>query len=385
MSARELRISRGDVALAALTGVIGVVGVGTELADRAAALPPVWAYALTVAGAVLLLFRRQAAMPVALGNGVFCVAYHLLGYPGLAVATPLVVAAYTVVVYAQRRRSLVATSVLVAAVIALPLIPPHPDPVNFGAVSGVLIAMGATLAAAEAARSRRIAGIEQLRRVEQETQAETDRRLVVERLAIATELHDVLAHTITVIGVQAAAGLDALDRAPEEARSALHTIRASTRDAMAELRSTVRVLRDGPQSGTVTPQPRLAELPQVIDSATAAGLRITLDTDGDQRTLPAPVELAAYRIVQEALTNVIRHARAESATVRVEYQPDALLVEVADDGSGIVADRAVNSGHGMIGMRERARAVGGTFEATPVTAPGRGFVVRARLPLGGTP
>ncbi|HEY4453738.1 MAG TPA: sensor histidine kinase [Pseudonocardiaceae bacterium] len=385
MSAPEQQITRGDVALAAFTGVIGLVGVGAELADYRPALPSAGAYALTVIGAALLLFRRRAAGPVALGNGGLCLIYHVLGYPGLAVATPLVVAAYTVVVRGRNRRSLLATAALVLAVVALPLIPPHPDPVNVGAVVGVLIAMGATLAAADAARSRRIADAEQLRRVEQETQAESDRRLVAERLAIATELHDVLAHTITVISVQAAAGLDALDRAPEEARSALHTIRASTRDAMTELRSTVRVLRDGTHSGTVTPQPRLDELPQVLDSATAAGLEATLHTDGDQRSLPAAVELAAYRIVQEALTNVIRHAGATSATVRVEYRPDALVVEIIDDGSGAVADRPAHSGHGMIGMRERARAVGGTFEAAPVTAPGRGFAVRAWLPVGGTP
>ena len=178
--------------------------------------------------------------------------------------------------------------------------------------------------------------------------------------------------------MQAAAGIDALDRAPEDTRSALRTIRSASKEAMAELRSTVRVLRDGGSSDPPEPQPRLDQLPQVIESARATGLRVTLETTGERPTVPVAVELAAYRIVQEALTNVIRHAGAESATVRVEYLADALLVRITDDGHGAAGP---TNGHGMIGMRERARAVGGTFDAGPAD---HGFVVRARLPLGGS-
>src|SRR5947209_1562870 len=136
----ENRVTGGDVALAAFTGLIGVVGVRTELAELAGSrfvLPQTGAYALTVIGAALLLFRRRASAPVAVGNAVLCLTYHLLGYPGLAVATPMVVAAYTVVAYGRSRRSLVATSVLVLAVVALPIVPPQQGPPNAAAVPGL--------------------------------------------------------------------------------------------------------------------------------------------------------------------------------------------------------------------------------------------------------
>lgn len=388
VNGRTRTVTLGDGALALIIALVGVLGVAVELHNmhRPPTLPAAFAYVITVLGAALLLARRRAAVPVAVGITVLCVAYHLLAYPGLAVAAPIFVAGYTVVADGRSRWSLLLGAVLVALVAGLPVIPPYPTPFLWTAAAGVAITMGVTLAIADATRSRHIADVEQSRRMAQKARTDADQRLVAQRLAIARELHDVLAHTITVIGVQAAAGLDALDRAPADTRSALHTIRSASKEAMAELRSTVRVLRDGAPADPVAPQPRLDQLPQVIDSARAAGLHLTLDTAGEPRAVPVAVELAAYRIVQEALTNVIRHAHADSATVRVEYRPDELLVQITDDGKGGSNGQTngQTNGHGMIGMRERARAVGGTFEAGPVTAPGRGFVVRARLPLGGT-
>ena len=380
MNGRTRTVTLGDVVLAVVTSLVGVLGVAAELRNsRLTPTPPAaWAYVLTGLAATLLVVRRRATVPVAVGIAGLCVAYHLLGYPGLAVAAPMVVAGYAVVVDGTSRRSLVLAGVLAALVAGLPLIPPYPTPVLVSAVIGVAISMGATLAIADATRARHVADMELTRRVAHEAEAQADQRLVAGRLAIARELHDVLAHTITVIGVQAAAGIDALDRAPEDTRSALRTIRSASKEAMAELRSTVRVLRDGGSSDPPEPQPRLDQLPQVIESARATGLRVTLETTGERPTVPVAVELAAYRIVQEALTNVIRHAGAESATVRVEYLADALLVRITDDGHGAAGP---TNGHGMIGMRERARAVGGTFDAGPAD---HGFVVRTRLPLGGS-
>jgi signal transduction histidine kinase len=247
--------------------------------------------------------------------------------------------------------------------------------VNLGAVVGVAALFAAMLAAANATRAWRVAAEEKLRRITEES----DRRSVAERLTIARELHDVLAHTISLISVQAAVGLDAMDARPAQARAALTNIRGAAKDAMTELRSTLRVLRDSTATDEPAPQPRLGEVAHLVDRTTEAGVQTTLHTEGDLVDIPTGVELAGYRIIQEALTNVLRHARASRATVRIEYRPDALLVEVVDDGratSGGYAD-----GHGMIGMRERVRAVGGTFEAGP--QPGRGFAVRARLDLGG--
>jgi signal transduction histidine kinase len=139
------------------------------------------------------------------------------------------------------------------------------------------------------------------------------------------------------------------------------------------------VLRDTAAADSPAPQPRLDQVPQLVELAKSAGVHVDLVTTGDEPDIPIGVELAAYRIIQEALTNVIRHARATSATVRIERSADVLLVDVTDDGTATVDGHA--DGHGMIGMRERVRAVGGSFEAGP--APGRGYTVTALLSLGG--
>ncbi|WAL63875.1 sensor histidine kinase [Amycolatopsis cynarae] len=377
------RLFAGDAALAATAALAGLAGVAAELrAAHPFPAPPAGAYAITVGAAALLLARRRWTRGVAVGTTALCVLYHVLGYPGLAVATPMMVACYLLVASGRSRAELLFGAVLMVVVASLPLLPPHVERINLAAVFAAEIGMTAVLTVADAARSRRLAAEEQLRRITFEARAEGERRLIEERLAIARELHDVLAHTVTLIGVQAAAGLDALDRETGGARPALTTIRAATREAMAELRSTVRALRDRAPADPVEPQPGLDQLTGLVETARSAGLEVTLDEDIAGAAVPAAVGLAVYRIVQEALTNVLRHAEAASVTVRLWRENAAVLVEVVDDGKGTAAGEVPDGGHGMIGMRERARAAGGSFEAGPVPAPGCGFAVRARLPLG---
>jgi signal transduction histidine kinase len=197
-------------------------------------------------------------------------------------------------------------------------------------------------------------------------------------------MHDVLAHTIAAINVQAGVGADVIDEAPAKARASLREIRRQSRDAMAELRATVGVLREGAAETPRAPAPGLRDLDRLVETVARAGLRVDVSVAGAPRPLPGAVDSAAYRIVQEALTNVVRHAHASAATVRVGYDPSMVVLEVEDDGRGDAnGATAEHDGHGLIGMRERAAAVGGTLQAGPRR--GGGFRVYASLPTGEAP
>jgi signal transduction histidine kinase len=196
-----------------------------------------------------------------------------------------------------------------------------------------------------------------------------------EQARIARELHDVIAHNVSVIVVQAAAADDVFDVDPARAREALRSIEATGREAMGELRRLLGGVRAADES--YRPQPGLGRLDELVEQVRAGGLTVTVRVDGTPRPLAPGVDLSAFRIVQEALTNTLRHAAASRADVTVRYGPEAIDLEVRDDGIGGGAPARDGSGHGLLGMRERAALTGGTLAAGP--APGGGFVVRARL------
>ena len=198
-----------------------------------------------------------------------------------------------------------------------------------------------------------------------------------ERTRIARELHDIVAHAVSMMVVQAGAAEQVVEDDPEFTRRALETIRSTGADALSEMRRVVAMLRDSDDPGDLTPQPGLDALPALVEDVRGAGLRATLAVEGEPRPLPAGVGLAAYRIAQEALTNVRRHASATEVSVRVGYEPEAVRIEVVDDGVGS-ADPG--GGHGLAGMRERAAMYGGSVEVGSVN--GSGFAVRATLPAG---
>ncbi len=233
------------------------------------------------------------------------------------------------------------------------------------------------------------------------------RRASEDRIRIARDLHDVLAHNISVINVQANTALHLMDRQPDRAKEALTAIHSVSKQALAELRAVLGVLRDGEQAeagAPRTPTPGLARLPDLLSAVGAAGLEAELTVEGDARPLPADTDLAAYRIVQESLTNVARHSGAGSAAVRVRYEPAGVLVQVDDDGSAgagaaaaaIVppgyayrrsssaqsgpAGRTGPAGNGITGMAERVCELGGSFDVGPKAA--GGFLVSAWLPAG---
>jgi signal transduction histidine kinase len=218
----------------------------------------------------------------------------------------------------------------------------------------------------------------------EQAREELARRAVTEeRLRLARELHDVVAHAMSVIAVQSGVGAHVADTQPEEAARALAAIEATSRAALEELRRLLGVLReeDEPQ-GDLAPVPGLADLEGLLAELAKAGLAVKLQVNGTRPPLPAGVDLSAYRIVQEALTNVVKHAGPTRAQVVVDFRDHDVRVEVTDDGRGAVtsvSDGRAGTGHGLIGMRERVQAFGGDLEVGP--RPDGGFRVAARLPL----
>jgi signal transduction histidine kinase len=295
----------------------------------------------------------------------------------------LLVALYSVAAYCPRRRAAWA-GIAAGAVLAWPLwaatagIAPLRAQLTVVVVSLGFPALGWVCGAyvselrGRAARSRR------------EQELETGRAVAEEQARVGRELHDVIAHTLSVIVIQAGAAADVFDTSPQAARQALGSISLAGRQALAELRRVLAAVRPQPgeQDGWAPP-PGLAGLGELLDRVRAAGLTVTARVDGAPVGLPAGLDLAAYRIVQEALTNTLKHARAETAEVHLCYGPAGLVVEVTDDGRAAApaGRRGPARGRGLIGIGERAALHGGTCQAGP--RPGGGFAVRVAFPLPG--
>lgn len=228
---------------------------------------------------------------------------------------------------------------------------------------------------------------ERAARLEREREAQSKVAVAAERARIARELHDVVAHNVSVMVVQADGAAYVMEAAPDQARQALETISSTGRQALAEMRRLLGVLRtgDAPETGEYVPQPDVDQIEDLIDHVRAAGLAVDFRIEGTPRPLPSGVELTAYRIVQEALTNTRKHGGPDAgASVRLVYFDDGLGLLVEDDGRGAAHELyedggADGAGHGMIGMRERVGMVGGTLDAGP--RPGGGFRISALLPL----
>jgi signal transduction histidine kinase len=264
----------------------------------------------------------------------------------------------------------------------------YPEAEGVGVVGGAFVTLGffGAWAIGRSVRAPRMYAREQEERADQlerTREAEVRAALAEHRGQIARELHDVVAHHVSVMTVQAAGARRMLDRDPERSRDALAAIETAGRSALAEMRRIVGVLR-GPTSGADaparSPQPGLAELPELAGQLDSAGLKVAVTIEGRQRALPLGIDLTAFRIVQEALTNTLKHAGTDNAAVVVRYAPAELEVRVIDSGQGTHTDQpAEPPGHGLLGMRERVALYGGELSAH--NRPGGGFEVRARLPL----
>ena len=216
-------------------------------------------------------------------------------------------------------------------------------------------------------------------RLEREQDRLAQEALASERARIARELHDIVAHSVSVMGVQAGAARLSMDTDPDRARQVLISVEETAREAVGELRRLLGILRPGNQPPELAPQPGLADLPGLLAQSRQAGVTVTLTVEGEPDSLPAGVDLTAYRIVQEALTNVRKHAAPCTASVRIARTGTRITVEVRDTGTqAYLAGSGKNAGHGLVGMRERAAVYGGILEAGPDQA--GGFRVRAVLP-----
>jgi signal transduction histidine kinase len=345
---------------------------------------PSAALLLVTLASVVLIWRNRWPFAVLAVSTAAVVAYTLLGYVNGAALLAPAAAAYALATNVSVLRALAGSA---AALAALLISTATNNP--FGSSTGgsvvvlpVLFA-AASLGGIAVSNRRAFVGSIQAR-----ADDEARRRIDEERLRIARELHDVVAHTMSTINVQASAAAMVLRDRPDAAAESLQAIRTASKNGLRELRAILNVLRQADDAEPTAPAPSLAELDALIAGANQAGLPTTLTVSGEPAPLPVGVDLAAYRIVQESLTNAIRHAGPASATVSLTYLNSRLLIEVADTGRGLpvsnakdaAADNPAPQGHGLVGMRERAAAAGGTFEAGPGQS--GGFLVSAALPLG---
>jgi signal transduction histidine kinase len=336
--------------------------------------------AVVSAMAISLLWRRTRPVEMLAALIAFALVGELffVGPPGsLTQVLILLTGSYSVGAHADGRRGFVGLGVGVVGVTALAIVFDPSDivfPVIFFVVTPWMfgrVLRNTLLTARELAERAELA--------EHAREEEELRAVMVERNRVARELHDVLAHNLSVVVVQAGAARRIVERDPERAAEVAALIELTGREALAELRHLFGPLRreDG---GAPTEQPGLGDLERLVARVQQAGLPVDLQIDGEPVPLPAGVDLTAYRLVQESLTNALKHAGADSATVRLSYEPNEVVISVEDDGEGLSPERLSNlgGGHGLAGMEERVALYGGLLQAG--RRRGGGFAVRARLP-----
>jgi signal transduction histidine kinase len=375
-----------DALLAAFVTLFQIRGTNLVALNQASAdlsRPGYLGYILlTLSGGALLLRRRW---PVAVFSAVALesLIYYIAHYPDGPGWLALFVSIYTLTAQGDGHRSLQIVAAGIAGLTGAWLVTADLQTLN--AAGWVFFRIGtAVLAAAlgESVRTRRLIAVEAQKRAllaESSREEEARRRVDAERLRIAREVHDTVAHAIAIINVHAGMTAHVLDRRPEQARATLTTIEQTSALALGELRATLGMLRDFDDGGRA-PSPGLGQIDGLVTMARDAGLGVAVSGTADTAVLPSPVDHAAYRIVQEALTNVVRHAKATRVTIGIDQRPDELAIRVEDDGQGgTVAALPEIGGQGLRGMRERCQMLGGVLVA------GRqsdgGWRVSVRLPL----
>lgn len=364
---------------------LALVSVGGAVRQGQAPVAMVAPALLSAVTAAPLAFRRRHPCPTLAANLVLVVLAFAITSPAPPVMLPIAIALYTVGTRGDRKRTLLSAAAAIAVVALIRVFLSERTALAEELVRDVAWIVGAT--AIGFAIANRRAYIDEFRRraleAERTREEEAQRRVNEERLRIARDVHDGVAHALASISLQASAAAAVIDSDPEGAREALRQIRGSSVAALAELRATLGVLRQPASRGLPSDGaegPALEQLTGLADVLRAGGIEVSVKREGTRLDVPPETGAVAYRIVQEALTNVLRHSGARHADVTVSYDPAELTLTVADDGVGAQRDTMGNRGYGLTGMRERAEAIGGLFEAGP--RPEGGFVVRARLPLG---
>ncbi|WP_169747964.1 sensor histidine kinase [Pseudonocardia acaciae] len=369
-----VRVSRGDAALGA---AVTLLTVGPALVPYPR---PWWALALTVLASVPVVWRRVALLPVCVLVGgatiAFALTYKLLAHvPLLLLPYGSLVCVYTFAAATMSTAWRVGASIALAVGLIVSLALPGEDFETYRYVISATIAAYALGVGQRARRTQRWAEEERARRLAEE-RASAVRR---ERTRIARDMHDVVTHSVGLMVVQAEAGPLVVRSDPARAEAVFDTIASTGRDAIGQLRHVLGALHGRQEEAADRnrePRPGIDAVPGLVERARRAGLDVALERRGTPRESPVGVDAAAYRIVQESLTNALRHAPKGSAVrVLLDWAGDALVVRVADTGGGGTGGE---EGHGILGMRERARDCGGTLEIDP-----RGFTVTATLPVGG--
>ncbi len=370
-----LDVTLGTVAAYAAVILTAEVSVGLPGLARGAAL------LLAAVHGAAVMFRSVASRVVLAVQVGTAIGYVALGFPVFLLGPAVLVTMYTVGSRLPRRTALILLGVVESVLAVLQLRG------STGVATWLLYAailFGAWFLGDVTRQWREAATAHARRATELEQAREELARLAVtaERVRIARELHDVVAHSMSVIAMHAGSGRLAADRDPTAARRALEVVERSSRDALAEMRRLVTVLRDADEAAPAwAPAPGLGDVHRLVAEVAAAGISVEVHTEGDPAGVPDGVSLAAYRIVQEALTNVVRHASSARARLSVRIGDGEVVLDVADDGDAWVAARAAaptSPGHGTIGMRERAALYGGELTAGP--RPEGGWRVAARLP-----
>ncbi|MGH8890083.1 MAG: sensor histidine kinase [Acidothermaceae bacterium] len=389
-SVRRAAGLRSQVADAVLAGVLlvigqtevwmrwqaGGIGVASRVSHPSEALMVVF-FTAPLALRRWTPLRACFVVCAALGIQVLFVAPKVSLLAGLL---PLLIAEYSAAAYGPARWR--TFGLLAAFAVEAAFVARIPEERSAGELLFGLFLIAGVWVVGDLARSRQLR-VDQARshalRVEAERDAWTLDALAEERTQIARELHDVIAHGVSLMGVQAAAARALVDTGADldAVRDALRSIESSSRESVGELQRLLGVLRDGEAAPALEPQPGLARLRDLVAEMRAAGVPVQLDVTGDERPLPAGVDLAAYRVVQEALTNTLKHAGGAVARVQVRYRANELALDVVDDGSS--ANGVVGRGHGLLGMHERVALYGGSLEVGHVAT--GGFCVSARIPL----
>ena len=366
----------------AVIAVIGMLTIDTDALGDTARESDALGIALGVVPPLLLAIRRRHPVLTLWLSAAVVIPFWVLEYADVTTSLALLVHSYTVAAHLERPKSIVHAVATGTVLIGVMIIGVFAEDTDLPAIAvvGNVIVFGTAWLLGDSLRNRRAYLAEVEARVER---AEVDRIAAVERAArdertrIARDLHDVVAHAVSVMVVQAGAARRILDRDPASASHALLQVETTGREALQELRSVLGVPRDGDGVST-EPQPSGAKVTDLVERVRAAGLDVDLHIEGDPGALPPGVGITVFRVVQESLTNVVKHAGPARADVHVEIGSEHVDVQVVDDGRGPAA-RDGDSGQGHIGMRERVEAFGGDLDVGP--RPGGGFRVRARVPF----
>jgi signal transduction histidine kinase len=356
------------LALSVFFAIVASIRGGTEI-------PGV---ALVVVHNLSLAFRRLRPVHVVVVQLITGLAVASLSLPVEVLGVGILIGTYTLASQRAPRISLPALGAIELSALTAQQISGHDPDVSTQVGNAIVLAVAWFLG--NSVYARRIYADELERRNEELRRTRDDlARAVVseERLRIARELHDIVAHSLSMIAVQSGVGVHVIDSRPEDAKRSLQIIEEASKSALAEIRRVLGLLRKDDADTSLDPAPRLRDIDALIERISATGPHVELQLEGDISALPPGADLAAFRVVQEALTNVVKHANSARARVVITRSPTQLRVEVVDDGNG--ASRPSTGGQGLIGMRERVELFGGEFEAGSL--PEGGFRVDARIPL----